>query len=146
MVSNRAKFLVAALVLAYAAVTLSPLKDAIGRRSPQWASVFDPPVFNFYNEYEQGSVMDFRVGMSKPALFAILTEHYASHADLTVDCKVTTANSVIKIARETDIAVVYGGGPRLCVRLDSQRLGADFHFRDDVVSRIDVWYIRTESI
>jgi hypothetical protein len=146
MVSNRATLLIFVLVLGYAAVALSPLKDEIGRRSPQWASAFDPPFFNFANEYEQGSVMGFQVGMSKPALFAALTENYADRADLTVDCRVATANSLIKIAPETDIAAVYGGGPRLCVRLDSRRLAADFHFREDVVSRIGVRYIRSESI
>lgn len=133
------------LGLLYAGISLSPLKDAIGRRNPEIASLFAPPRFNFSNVYDHGSVLQFEVGMPKAAVFAKLSGLYADRADLTVRCTVTTANSVVPITKGLDIADVYGGGPSLCVRLDARRLAVDFQFQNDVVSSIAVIFIRTES-
>jgi len=136
---------IGALLLSYAAVTLSPIKSVIGRRSPAVASWFSPPLFNFSQTYTDGRVLEFGARMSKGEVFSKLIEGYADSADLTVDCVVTTADSVVPITRNLDIAAVYGGRHRLCVRLDSRRLAVDFEFEGDVVSTIDVTFVRTES-
>lgn len=133
------------LILAYAAVALSPIKSAIGRRSPGVASWFSPPLFNFSQTYTDGSVLGFSAGMNKGEVFSELIERYADSADLTVNCVVTTADSVIPITHSLDIATVYGGGHRLCVRLDSRRLAVDFEFVGNFVSKIEITFVRTES-
>lgn len=84
--------------------------------------------------------------MSKADVFAILTGRYADRADLTVRCVVTAANSIVPITKDLNIADAYGGGRRLCVRLDSHRLVADFEFQNDTLSSIGVSYIRSESL
>jgi hypothetical protein len=59
---------------------------------------------------------------------------------------VTTADSVVPITPELDVRTAYGGGEKLCTRLDSRRLGADFRFEGDAVSTIEVWFVRTEGM
>lgn len=134
------------LIVAYAAVALSPIRTAIGRRSPAVASLFSPLLLNFSHTYESGRVLEFGVGMTRRELFKRLIENYAGRADLTVNCIVTTANSVVPIAADLDVDKVYGGGPRLCTRLDSRRLVVDFQFDGDVVSAIEVTFVRTEAM
>lgn len=145
-INRRLKLLAIVVAIAYAGIGLSPLQDSIGRCSPSVASLFAPPFFNFNAIYEDGSVLEFRVGMSRADVFTMLSERYADRADLTVNCVVTTADSVIPITKGMNIADAYGGGPRLCVRLDSLRLVAEFEFQDDAVSRIGISYIRSESL
>jgi hypothetical protein len=137
---------VAALLLIYAAVAVSPVRYAIGRRSPNVAAWFSPFLFNFSHAYKDGTVLEFAIGMSKEELFSTLKQNYEGKADLTIDCRVTTADSVVPISRDLDIGATYGGGPRLCVRLDSRRLAADFEFQNDAVSTIEISFIRTESL
>jgi hypothetical protein len=145
--SNRTILLVvAALLLVYAAAAFSPIKYSIGRYDPAIAAWFSPMLFNFSHTYREGPVLEFNVGMSKAELFSTLTGKYMDRADLTVNCRVTTASSVVPISRDLDFRAAYGCVPRLCVRLDSRKLAADFEFQNDAVSAIVVSYIRNESL
>lgn len=137
---------IAAVLIVYAAVAYSPIRAAIGRRSPATASLFSPFLLNFSHTYESGRVLEFGVGMSKDELFKTLSETYAGRADLTVNCRVTTGASLLRITPDLDIRTAYGGGDRLCTRLDARRLKVIFEFGGDVVSAINVYFVRTESI
>jgi hypothetical protein len=139
-------FAFAGLLLAYAVVAFSPIKVYIGRHNPETASYFSPPLLNFSHTYRDGRVLEFQVGMRKEDLFSTLSQRYGGEADLTVNCVVTTADSVVPILPGVDIGAVYGGGSRLCTRLDSRKLSIVFDFRDAVVSAIDVTYVRTEGL
>lgn len=134
----------AGLLAAYVVVALTPIKSLIGRYSPAAASVFSPFLFNFSRTYESGNVLEFRIGMTRKELFETLRSTYAGRADLTVDCSVTTAESVVPITSELDVGTAYGGGQRLCARLDSRRLGVVVGFQGDLVSAIEVWFVRNE--
>jgi hypothetical protein len=138
--------LMAGLVaVAYFAIALSPISGSIGRRSPAAASWFSPPLLNFSHTYHEGHVLQFRVGMNRNELFEQLRRSYAGKADLIVGCRVTTADSVMPVTTDLDIEAVYGGGDRVCTRLDGRRLGADFQFHGDRVTSISVWFVRHEG-
>lgn len=129
----------------YGVLALSPLKLKIGRSHPGVASIFSPPLFNFSASYGSGSVLEFSVGMPPEQVLSLLKGNYAGRSKLLSNCVGTTANSLIAVTPSLDVASVYGGGDRLCAYLESGRLLLDFSFRNGVVSRINVTYVRTEG-
>ena len=142
--SNIVLLSIIVLVCGYFAVAFSSLRLSIGRVSPPIAAWFSPFFFNFSGTYVTGKVLDFDVGMSRGDVFRVLNEKYAGVADLTAECKVTTASAVIPISKDLDIAAAYGGGPQLCTRLDSRRLSVDFEFKGEKLTKISMTFVTNE--
>lgn len=138
------RWIIGILAMAYVVIALTPLKATIGRYSPSAASLFSPASFNFSHIYTSGNVLEFSVGMTRDELFETLIQNYSGRADLTVNCVVTTADAVVPITSGLDIAAIYGGGDRLCARLDSERLGFFVDFENNLVSRIKIVFVRNE--
>jgi hypothetical protein len=136
---------VATLVFAYAGIGISPLKNQIGRNNPALASLFAPIFFNFSHKYTSGSVLDFSIGMSKDAFFDTLKKQYNGRADFIVGCVGRTANSLQRITSKTNLQESYGSGNRFCGRLDSRRTSIIVEFENDVVSAINLTFVRTEG-
>lgn len=136
--TKRALLALAGFAASYAVMTLPPMKDVIGRYSPVVASLLSPFLFNFSRTYETGRVLEFRIGMTKEALFETLKDNYSGRGELVIDCTVTTAESVVPITAALNISVMYGRGNRLCSRLDSHRLSMHVEFAGDRVSTIEV--------
>jgi hypothetical protein len=84
--TRRFAIIVVAFLVIYLVVSLSPLRESIGRQFPRVAAIFSPPWFNFEAAYRTGNVLEFRVGMSRMEFARALLDHYASHAVLRGGC------------------------------------------------------------
>lgn len=133
-----------AAIAAYALIASTPMKSFVGRYNPRAASIFSPLLFNFSHTYMNGRVLNFTIGMTRQDFLETLQREYAGKGDITVNCKVTTADSVVPITTELEIGSIYGGGERLCARLDSRKLGIVAYFDKDLVSAVNLWFVRSE--
>jgi hypothetical protein len=129
---------------AYTLVAITPLKALIGRSSPSAASLFSPPWLNFAHTYSTGRVIDFRVGMTRAEVYALLVSRYSGGGAIIANCNAGQPYSLIPITRDLDVASASGGGDRICARLDPPRLGTTIYFKDDLVSSIKIRFIRME--
>jgi hypothetical protein len=134
---------IALLAAAYTAVAKTSLKTAIGRHSPAIASMFSPRAFNFIQQYNDGRVLEFNVGMNTDDVLSTLRAHYAGRGKVVRNCLIRTVKSLIAIT--PDLLEVPGldTADRLCVFAD-QRLVLIFSLTDQRVSSIEVSYVRNE--
>ena len=138
-------FPIVLLAAAYTTVAkTSTLKSAIGRRSPAIASMFSPREFNFTEQYSDGRVLEFDVGMSTGEVLSALRTHYAGRGRVVRNCLIRTVKSLISIT--PDLLEVPGldTADRLCVFAD-QRLVLIFSLTEERVSSIEVSYVRNED-
>jgi hypothetical protein len=136
---------IALLAAAYTAVAkTTSLKSAIGRRSPAIASMFSPREFNFTEQYTDGRVLEFAVGMSTGDVLSLLRTDYAGRGRLVRNCLIRTVKSLISITPDLPDVPGLDTADRLCVFAD-QHLVLIFSLTDAHVSSIEVSYVRNEA-
>lgn len=136
-----------ALVVAYTAIAVSPLKGEIGRRSPALASFFSAPTFNYGAVYERGNVLEFHIGMSRDAFVQALEANYSNVAAARSTCGGDSGYRPMYVTmhdREDWDKLVRRDV--VCVYVRSKSMVMFFYFTDDALSRVKISVVRMESI
>lgn len=85
ILQSRGKVAVVLCVLAagsYTAVSLSPLAQRVARHSPEQASLFRPPWFNFFANYDEGNVLGFEIGSNREQWLTTFFGKFATGGEL----------------------------------------------------------------
>src|SRR5882672_1925720 len=134
---------VACVLTAYVVVAVSPIRNAVGRRSPSTASWLSLPSLNFDHTYRDGQVLGFKMGMSTDEIAEVLVARYVGRGEVARDCDYSYVQNAKPIVASLDAASLRSR-ERLCADLDSSPVV--FEFRNGVLVSARVAYIRMEAI
>ena len=145
-------FAFAAAAIVYIAIALSPLPRQIARNSPEKASLFRPIWFNFSANYDEGSVLGFKIGSTRDQLFGTLEAQYGATGLLQAACgreegapSLTVAESDVTIG-EVDVARRLIDREVSCLWLPERRIMLILRFGDDNLSAIELSYVLNELV
>jgi hypothetical protein len=154
-VTNRRNLIVAscfALVAVYAAIALSSLPQSIARQSPERASYFRPPWFNFASKYDAGNVLGFRIGSNTEELVRKVAAVDSKGAVIQAECgrdrgarPLSVAESFIAAADEPRVSAL-AQREVLCLSLPARRVVLIFELSNSQVRVIRLSFIRNELI
>ena len=140
----------ACLAVAYTIVAISPITPAIARHHPEAASFFRPPLFNFSADYDDGTVLGFRVGSSRKELLHTLVAGYAETGTLAAACGREPGAKALTVA-ESYVAPSYDKGATaivqrdtVCLHVPNRRMLLIFSMVGDHISEIQLALVRTE--
>jgi len=130
---------VAILIVIYSGICVSRLPEALGRQRPGIAAIFSPPWSNFDVTYDSGSVLDFKIGMSREALARVLKARYASDAVLLGTCGehlkfAVPETAIVRIERADQLMKK----DVLCLWSKSTHVNLIFYVQNDVLLRVRV--------
>jgi hypothetical protein len=141
-----------ALLAAYLAVAVSSLPQSIARQSPERASYFRPPWFNFASKYESGNVLGFRVGSSTEELVRKVATVNMKGAVVQAECgrergarPLSVAESFIAATDEPRVSEL-AQREVLCLSLPARRIVLIFELSKGQVRAIRLSFIRNELI
>jgi hypothetical protein len=134
-----------ALLVAYSVVSISPLRDAVGRREPRIAALFSPPFLNFGATYTSGPVLEFQMGMNRLEIAQVLKEHYVKHSVLRGGC----GENVKFVMPDIEIDSAEGAAllmkkDVLCVWDQTKRITLILSMKNDSLSQVRVAAIHSE--
>lgn len=148
-----ATVLIIALVAgAYAAVAVSPLPQRIARQSPERASIFRPPLFNFFADYDEGDVLGFEIHSSREQLLNTIVTKYARSGELAAACGREEGLAPISVSESYVTAEEIGKVRKLlerdvvCLHLRARRIVLIFELPDNQLRKIELAYVRNELV
>lgn len=130
----------------YAVLSVSPIRLAVGRKHPDFASLLSPPYFNFLATYDDGSVLDFHIGMSRIDLVKRLGD-YRDLGVLQGACgagRLAPVSPPVKIRPEDTNEVLSRNS--ICLWIPEDKLSVIFHLSNDVIREIEIARVRNEVI
>ncbi len=131
--------------VAYLIVSISPLRESVGRRFPRVAAIFSPPWFNFGATYRSGRVLDFQIGMSRHDHARVLSDRYASRAVLQGGCGDNTKFVIPDIRIDSvEGSAMLAQNTTWCLRDNADRLSIFFSINHDSLSQIRVAVVHSE--
>lgn len=137
------------LVMAYLMVAISPLRTALGRTHPKWATFFSAPTFNFHETYTTGKVLGFRIGMDTQE-FAAAAETYIDSVRVQIPCDGPYGEHAPRVAhtpqRNPRAALSQLQCDDVIFHFRSSRLSMMFHFTQERIESITIWFITLELI
>jgi hypothetical protein len=141
-----------ALLAAYSVIALSSLPQSIARQSPERASYFRPPWFNFASKYEDGTVLGFRIGSSTKELVRKVAAVGTKGAVVQAECgrdrsarPLSVAESFIAATDEPGVTAL-AQREVLCLSLPARRVVLIFELSSSQVRVIRLSFIRNELI
>lgn len=141
-----------AAILAYTAVAASPLPQRIARHSPEQASLFRPPWFNFFADYDEGSVLGFKIGSTREQLVETLVAQYEATGELQAACARGEGAPPLSVADSKVLITDLVGVRRLvdrdvtCLYLPARRIMLTLKFRNDLLRSIELAFVRNELV
>lgn len=137
--SRHVRLAVALVLLAYAAVALTPIRNAIGRVTPETAAIFSPPGFNFHAAYDSDDVMGLTVGSNRNEIVEQLETQFRREGLLDPSCGQQTAGaSGTGVPIGSHASDVFLNRDTICVDLPSRRIVLVIYLEDDAVRLIEV--------
>jgi hypothetical protein len=130
-------------------VALSPLPRQIARNSPEWASVFRPLLFNFAEDYDDGSVLGLTIGSTRDELFGAFKSQYAATGLLQAACGREEGAAPLTVA-QSDVNIGEAGARELldrevvCLWLPARRIMLVLRFLEDRLNNVELSYVRSE--
>ena len=144
--------IVALIVALYVAVALSPVPQRIARSSPEHASLFRPPWFNFAADYDEGYVLGFQIGSNREQLINTIVTKYAGSGEFAAACGREDGAPPLSVAESyvaaADVERVRGLAQRqvVCLHLVARRMVLIFYLPDDHVRKIELAFVRNELV
>ncbi len=140
------------LCLLYIAIAVSPMPREIGRQRPEVASLFRPLLFNFAASYEDGHVLNFRIGLTRDELMRVLLANYAQTGVLAAACgrepgarPLTVAESEVPLSDRNAVGAIVERSV-VCLHMPARRMVLIFHVSNGQVGEIRLSFIRNELI
>ena len=135
---------------AYAGVALSSYPQQIARRSPEQASWFRPPWFNFSSTYNEGNVLGFEVGSNREQWPNAYFRRFATGGELEAACgradgapPLTVAESTVTSSQADRVRELVQR-EAVCLYLPARRISLIFRFSGDRVHTIQLSIVRNE--
>ena len=142
--------ILAVIAAVYVATALSSLPRQIARSSPERASMFRPPSFNFFAKYDEGRVLGFEIGSAREQLTGTLVAKYRTTGLLQATCGREDGAPPLTVA-ESDVPV---GDPAVvrefisrevsCLWLPARRIMLIFWFQDGRLREVELSFVRNE--
>jgi hypothetical protein len=140
------------IAFAYGAVAVSPLPERIARHSPERASLFRPPLFNFSAGYDEGAVLGFEIHSSREQVLNTIVTKYAGSGELWAACGREQGAPPLSVA-DSDVRADAKGEVRkllerevVCLHLPARRIVLVFHIPHDELRSIELTYVRNELV
>lgn len=146
-----ALILVVLLVAAvYASVAFSSYPHRVARESPERASLFRPPWFNYFSTYQDGDVLGFKVGASRDELVRTIVSQYGASGLVQAGCGREKGAPPLTV-RESDVVASDAEQIRLlaqrqvvCLWLPARRVMLTIGIADDRIHEIELSFVRNE--
>jgi hypothetical protein len=136
----------------YTAVALSSLPQRVARRSPEQASMFRPPWFNFLANYDEGNVLGFEIGSNHEQWITTFFSKFATGGELDAACgraegarPLSVAESSVT-ASQVDRVRELAQGKVVCLFLPARRIVLIFRFSDDALRTIELSFVRNDIV
>jgi hypothetical protein len=133
------------LVSTYAIVALSPVPRTLGRNHPERASWFYPIWFNFSATYDDGAVLDYRIGMSRAELLKRMSSAAPDSIEIVSPCG--NHQPELRLVPQTQaIPQAIASAPMICAWIPQRRVSLIFTIEKELVRSIRMIFVRNEVI